>query len=80
MRIALNVAGNEPEMLVALHRKRLVPPQVNVAQSRISPVLLPSPNMGDRQPLHEPRKLTITLRPQQQVSVIRQHCIRTDSH
>jgi hypothetical protein len=44
------------------------------------PVLLPSPNMGDRQPLHEPRKFTITLRPQQQVPVIQHHCICTDPH
>jgi hypothetical protein len=45
------------------------------AQSRITPVLLPSPNMGDRQPLHERCKFAITLRPQQQVPVILHHYI-----
>jgi hypothetical protein len=35
-------------MLLARHRKRLVPPLVNMAQSRISPVLLPSPNMSEK--------------------------------
>jgi hypothetical protein len=79
-RIALNVAGNGPEVFVALYRKRLVPALVNMTQSRISPVLLPSPNMGDRQTLHEPRKLSIALRPQQQVPVIRHHCRCTDPH
>ena len=48
MRIALNVAGNDPEMLVALYRKRLIPALLSMAQSRMSPVLLPSPNMGDQ--------------------------------
>jgi hypothetical protein len=67
-------------MLVALHRKGLVPALVNVAQSRISPVLLPSPNIGDRQPLQEPRTFAITLRRQQQVPVIRHHCICADPH
>ena len=40
-------------MLIALHRKRLVSTLVHMAQSRIAPVLLPLPHMGDCQPLHE---------------------------
>jgi hypothetical protein len=68
-RVALNVSGHDAEMLVALHGKRFAPTPVIMAQSRITPVLLPppAPDMGDRQPLHELRQFTIALLPQQQV-------------
>ena len=50
-RVALNVSGHNPEMLVAFHWERLVSTLVDMAQSRIAPVFLPATHMGDRQPL-----------------------------
>src|SRR5271157_4311495 len=69
-----------PEMLVALHRERLVSTLVDMAQSRIAPVFLPATHMGDGQPLHEGRQLAVALRPQKQVPVVRHHRVRTNPH
>src|SRR5208337_4211960 len=49
-RVALNGSGLNPEMLVALHRKRLVSTLVDMAQSRIAPVFLPATHTGSLGP------------------------------
>ncbi len=51
VRIALNIPRDNPKMLVAFHRERLIPTLVDMPQPRVSPVLLPSPHVGDRQAL-----------------------------
>ncbi len=80
LRIAFHVSSHNPEMLVALHGKRFVPTLVNMAQSRIASMLLPPPDMGDRQPLHKRCELTVVLRPHEQVPVVRHHGVRTNPH
>jgi hypothetical protein len=79
-RVALNLSGHNPEMLVALHRERLVSILVDMGQSCIAPVLLPSPHMDDCQPLHEGGQLAVALRTQPQLPVVRHHRVRTNPH
>jgi len=70
-RIALHVAGHHPEMLVTSDGERLVSALIDVPQSDVMPMLLPTADVRDRQPLHESRQVAVVLRPQQQVPMVR---------
>jgi len=75
-RVTLDITGNRQEMRVFLDREALEPALVQVANANLPVVLLPSARVRHRQPLHEPAELSVLLRGQKQVPMIRHQAVR----
>ena len=79
-RVAFHVPRHGQEMLVLLHRKRLVTPLVDMPQAHIVPILLPPLHVGDGQALHEPCQIAITLGPKEYMPMAGHQTVRAHPH
>jgi len=77
-RISFYVPDHRQEVLVLLDRKGLEPALPNVA-ARVVPAVV-APNVRCKQPLHPPTQLTISVRPDHQVEVVRHQTPSQDPH
>ena len=70
----LYILRDHPEGLIALHMERLTATLLNVAQPRISPVLLPAAKRRrDGQVRHEAPQFSRVLRPEQRYTAVNVH-------
>jgi len=79
-RVPLDITAQRQKMPVILTHKRLKPPLINLPAPDAAAVLQLPPNVRDRQPLHESRKLSVHPRDQHEVPVIRHDSIRQHYH
>ena len=78
--VSLDVPRNLIEIVVSLHRKRLVSALVDVAHANLLAMFLPIADMGDGELLHKGTQFSVFFRPQNEMPVIWHEAIATDPH
>ena len=79
-RVAFDVTNNRMKIGFCLNRKRLEPSLVEVTVSNFVVHQLPPFHMDIRDVLDEGGKITIVLRPEHHVPMVRHHTVAADSH
>jgi hypothetical protein len=78
--VPFDVTAHGPKVLGALKRERFVSPLVKVICPRGVTVSVPPLGMRHGHPPHEPGKVTILLRPNNEVEMVGIHAVRDKPH
>lgn len=78
--VALHVPAHRQQMLVGLDHEGFEPPLIQMPCSDRLPMGMPPLRMGERQPAHESRQVTILSRPDDEMPVVRHDTVGQQSH